>query len=87
MLGSLLTALLVLFVGMPLALTCPTPLPLEEHYAGYALDMAVGLRAGDAANPLAGTCRGDRAPAAPSPEGLCRLPRAQRLGEGRRRRR
>ncbi|MFN8513554.1 MAG: hypothetical protein U0841_13390 [Chloroflexia bacterium] len=54
LLGSLLTALLVLFVGMPLALTRSTPLPLEEHYAGYALDMAVGRRAGDAANPLAG---------------------------------
>lgn len=54
LLGALLTAALTLFVGMPLALTRSTPLPLEEHYADYAVSMAVARVAGDATNPLAG---------------------------------
>ena len=53
-LGVALALLGVVLLGMPLALTRSTPLPLEAFYGEQAVRLAVGRVAGSGANPLAG---------------------------------
>ncbi|CAA9585550.1 MAG: hypothetical protein AVDCRST_MAG18-3774 [uncultured Thermomicrobiales bacterium] len=54
LLGALLTLALILFVGMPLALTRSSPAPMEEFYGETAVNLALARVAGDAPNPVAG---------------------------------
>jgi mono/diheme cytochrome c family protein len=51
--GALITVLVVLAVGIPLALTHRQDLPAERFYGSVAVGLVSGLLAGNAANPVA----------------------------------
>ena len=53
--GSLAALLLVGLIGLPLALTHRSELPLERSVAAAAVSLVVSLSAGDAKNPVAGS--------------------------------
>lgn len=55
--GSLATLLVIALVGLPLALTHRTELPLERRFAAAIVSAVVALSAGDAPNPAAGDAR------------------------------
>lgn len=50
--GVLLTLLLVVIIGMPLAVAHRQDLPLERVYGNLAVDLAVGMQAGSIQNPV-----------------------------------
>ncbi|MFN8493462.1 MAG: c-type cytochrome [Caldilineaceae bacterium] len=49
--GVILTLILVVLVGMPLAVAHRQDLPLERVYGDLAVELAVGMQAGSAQNP------------------------------------
>ncbi|HET8569494.1 MAG TPA: c-type cytochrome [Candidatus Limnocylindria bacterium] len=55
--GAAAALLLVVLVGLPLALTHRSELPLERRYASFAVSAVVALAAGDAKNPAGDDAR------------------------------
>jgi len=53
LIGSILTLILVVIVGMPLAIGHRQDLPLERLYGDLAVSLAVKAQAGSATNPVA----------------------------------